>query len=72
LRRDGVIDSTAERYAVEARRPIEEHLAEFIEALRGKGVEGDTVKLVESRVRRLLKMINAKSLEVVSNPVEIW
>jgi integrase len=54
LRRDGVIDLHAERYAVEAKRPIQEHVADFERSLQARGNTPQHVALTLSRVRVVL------------------
>ena len=62
LRREGLIDVTADRHAEAGRKPIGEHLSDFIAGLRSKGVSGKQAGLVESRARRVLALCNVESI----------
>lgn len=55
LRRDGVIDLQAERYAVEAKRPIQEHIADFERSLQARGNTPQHVSLTLARVRVVME-----------------
>ncbi len=54
LRRDGVIDARAEAVQREARRPIEETLAAWRQALESKGVGAKRLSVALGRARRML------------------
>jgi hypothetical protein len=49
------IDTKQERYAAEAQRPIDEHLADFRQYLTDRQNMSKHVDLVHSRVRKLLE-----------------
>ena len=51
LRKRGVIDVIQERFAVEGRRPIAEHVAEFRAALTAKGNTSKHAELTDARVK---------------------
>ena len=54
LRREGVVDAGQERVAIESRRPIGEHLADWKAALVGKGISGKRVDVVFNRAKRII------------------
>ncbi len=54
LRRDGLIDLTAEDLANQGKRPILQHLDEFLGIIRSKGRTEKHVKLTESRISAIL------------------
>ncbi len=54
-RREGLIDPSQEQLAVEGRRPIQEHLADFGTTLEAKGDTPDRVKLVCSRLKSVIE-----------------
>jgi len=54
LRREGVIDVRMEALAQEADRPIDEHVSEFERSLAASGVSSRQVKLVSTRLRRIV------------------
>jgi integrase len=54
LRRDGVVDVAQERFALEGRRPIAEHVADFRAALAAKGNTSKHVEMTDARVKRVI------------------
>ena len=54
LRRDGLIDSVADELASQTKRPISQHLDEFLKTLQSKGRTEKHVKLTASRLNALL------------------
>jgi len=63
LRRDGVVDPRADRYAKAGRRPVGEHVEEWLADLTAKGV---TAKHVRAYRKRVSAMIDAAGVESVS------
>jgi hypothetical protein len=56
LRRRGIIDPAAERFAREARRPVAEHVAEYEASLTARGRETRYVAETCGRLRRVLDL----------------
>lgn len=54
LRREGVIDARAEALAVQGRRPMAEHLADFKAALLAKGASPEHADTVLARTRKVM------------------
>ena len=62
LRRDGVIDARADCYTEAECRPLSEHLADFRASLTHKAATPKTVKLVCSRLARVLQLCGASRI----------
>ena len=62
MRRKGVIDSKAEKLSHSEARPLAEHLAEFITALRGKGGTAKHVQRTERFIQAVAKVCEFKRL----------
>ena len=62
LRKQGIIDPKADRYAEEGRKPIEEHLADFHEGMLARGVGADYAKKVCYRCNRVLGLAGVQYL----------
>ncbi|MBK8178018.1 MAG: site-specific integrase [Planctomycetes bacterium] len=62
LRREGVIDSRQDRYAEEARKPLAQHVADYIEHCTGKGLAVHTVKCRKFHFEWLLRVTRASRL----------
>jgi len=58
----GLVD----RFDEHRKRPIGEHLADFEQHLKSKGITGDQVKLVSSRSRRIINGCNAAFIGDIS------
>ena len=56
LRREGILDERAERWAEAESRPLADHLADYAAALRAKGDVPDHVDLTLARIRRILDL----------------
>ena len=61
-RREGLIDPNESRMAVQAKRPIDEHVADFAADLRAKGASVKHYTLTENRVRRVLKLAGVETV----------
>jgi integrase len=55
LKKRGLVDPEAERLATQRQRPLEEHLADFEKHLRAKGRTPKYLKLILTRIRRVVK-----------------
>ncbi len=66
LRRDGVIDARADRYAVENTKPLAEHLQDWIRALTAKGITQKQVGTLRVRVEGLIKTTKSERLSDLS------
>jgi len=62
LRRSGVVDASADRHAKAARKPIAEHLDDFVEELRARGNTTKHVSQTESRAKRVLRLAGIESV----------
>ena len=62
LRREGVIDANTDRYAAEGRRPIGEHVAEFIADCRERGQADRYVQQKEAKLGQLVASSGASRL----------
>jgi integrase len=62
LRREGVIDGRQDRFAEEARRPLTQHVADYIEHCTGKGLTVHTVKTKTFHMEWLLRVTRATRL----------
>ena len=62
LRRDGVIDVAADRYAAAARRPIGEHLDAFKRGLETRGNTADYVAERDTKARRVIELAGIERL----------
>src|SRR5262245_54996803 len=54
LRRQGLIDPAAERYADQGRRPIREHLADFIRTMEAAGRDPKHIRSTRTYLERIL------------------
>lgn len=66
LRREGVIDATLDRLAVESRRPTAEHLTDFSTELAARGVTEKHREQTKSHIERLLKKAGITALSELS------
>ena len=66
LRRDGVIDARADRYADAERRPLSEHVAEWTAGLTADGVTPKQVGMIKARAELLLNAIKAERISELS------
>ena len=62
MRREGIIDANADRYAAAARQPIAKHLSDFVEELAAKGRTEQHISETESRIRKIVKECDAQSI----------
>ncbi len=62
LRRDGVVDPKADRFAEAERRALAEHVEDFRAMLRAKGNTKDHVQGAYGHVLRVAKLCNAKHI----------
>jgi hypothetical protein len=67
-RRTGEIDVAAERYGMEARRPLVEHLADFRQFLADKDNTAKHVRMICNHVRWLLDASEAKAVSDLTGP----
>ncbi len=66
LRKRGVIDTKLDRYAVEGRRPIGEHLDEWIQDLESRDITAKQVQLTSGRAKRLLELAGIERLNEIT------
>ena len=66
LRREGVIDVSTEATAMQARRPIGEHLADFKASLTAKGTGEQQAKAAHNRAKRIMDGCGFKTWGEVS------
>lgn len=66
LRRDGVVDARADRYATANHRPLTEHLADWKAAQEAKGVTGKQIRLQLKRAETVLAAIHADGVSDLS------
>ena len=62
LRRDGVVDASKDRYAIEGRKPLADHVADYIAHCRHAGQAPHHVDQKENHLRRLLNSTGATRL----------
>ncbi len=62
LRREGVIDPRADRYATEARRPIGEHLAEYLKSCERRGQARGNIAEKRRHLERLVAEAKLRTL----------
>jgi len=62
LRREGIIDPSADRLAEHCAQPLAEHLEEYLDDLRHRGCNPRHVKTVERQLNRMFDDIGAKRL----------
>ncbi len=62
LRREGIIDPSADRLAEHGGQPLTEHLEEYLDDLRHKGCNPRHAKTVERQLNRMFDDIGAKRL----------
>ncbi len=63
LRKHGIIDSKQDRYASEGLKPIKQHLDDWEENLRSRGVSEKQVQLVVGRATRVLERAGISGLK---------
>lgn len=61
LRKEGVIDAKLDRFATEARRPIGEHVADFLHAVGGRVSKQQAAQL-QARIARVLQTTTVPTL----------
>ena len=66
LRRDGVVDARADRYAGAERFPLSEHIVDWEAALAAKGITRKQIALLLTRVEALLGTVKAERLSDLS------
>ena len=66
LRREGVVDARADRYATAGRRQLSAHIGDWKTALAAKGVTSKHKALVVTRAETLLKMAKAECQDEMS------
>jgi site-specific recombinase XerC len=66
LMRDGVIDEHAGRLVAHDRRPIGEHVDDFLRALKAKGRTAGYILVVGNRVRRVLELARIRRISDLS------
>ena len=59
LRREGVIDPTADRLAAEEVKPLGEHVRDFVATLAASGATAGHVVKAETHIRRIIEAIGA-------------
>ncbi|MCA9274596.1 MAG: site-specific integrase [Phycisphaerales bacterium] len=62
LRRDGVIDPNQDRYSIEAKKPLNEHVSDYIQHCRRTGQAARHVDQKASHLERLISASGAKRL----------
>lgn len=62
LRREGVVDPTLDAFAAAARKPIQEHLGDFVACLRHRGRTEKHAKDREAQLGRLVETSGATSI----------
>ena len=71
LRREGVIDPRADAFAVEERRPLADHIAEWESHLHSKGVTAKQVGHVKKRVEAIVsKLVATRISELTPSGVQ--
>ncbi len=68
LRKKGILDATQERFALAARRPLGEHLAEFLRFLGDKGDTPKHVATCKRHVKWVAEQIDAKGIRDLTGP----
>ncbi len=63
LRREGIIDAKADRLAKERRRPLAEHIGEFVDCLTAKGTSSKQVKLIRTRVKNVCEKAKIEGID---------
>ena len=66
LRREGVIDARADRYAAAEAKPLNEHVADLAAALKAKGVTALQAGTVKARVTHILGLCKAERISQIS------
>jgi len=66
LRRDGVIDSRADQFATAGRRPLTDHVEDWLADLTAKGVSREYLSLRRSRIKALLGALHAERITDIS------
>ncbi len=62
LRKEGVVDASADRLAGHHARPLLEHLGEYLDELRHRGCHPRHVQTIESQLNRMFEDIDARRL----------
>jgi integrase len=71
LRREGVIDGRQDRFTEEARKPLAQHVAAYLEHCSGKGLATHTVKCKKFHLEWLMHQTHATRLaDLTLEPVE--
>ena len=71
LRREGVIDGRQDRLAEEARKPLVQHVADYLEHCTGKGLAVHSVKCRKFHLEWLMRVTHATRLaDLTLEPVE--
>lgn len=71
LRREGVIDARQDRFAEEGRKPLAQHVADYLQHCRGKGLATHTVKDKKRHLEWLMRVTRATRLsELTLDTVE--
>jgi len=66
LRREGVIDPKNDRYAAAEAKPLKDHLADMVVALKAKAVTVKQAETVEARVTHMLALCKAEHISQIS------
>ncbi len=66
LRRDGVIDARDDKYSAAERRPLSEHVSEWLAALTARRVTSKQIKALRKRVGVILTAIGAERISALS------
>lgn len=66
LRREGVIDPKNDRYAAAEAKPLKDHLADMVVALKAKAVTIKQAETVEARVTHMLALCKAEHISQIS------
>ncbi len=72
LRRDGVIDASKDRFAVEGRKPLAQHFGDYIAHCERAGLDPHHVNQKQSHLRRLLEATDAVRLADLTDEVLEW
>lgn len=71
LRREGVIDGRQDKFSDEARKPLAQHVADYLEHCTGKGLASHTVKCKKFHLEWLMRQTRATRLaDLTLEPVE--
>jgi integrase len=66
LRKDGLIDERDEKFAEHERRPLTDHVEDFVRAVEAKGATANHVLVLERRVRKILDLTKIRRISELS------